>query len=668
MVSETKRARWLEIAPSLVWVVSLAVAIVALNEAPKSLRWTLAGLAGGWLLAAFLLAVPYCLRFGGTWLDGCRVGLGLGVLFALPLLPLIWHPTRDPWLMLGVTVVGLILMWRQASTSLTRQGYYDYTTRDLPELEGEPIRIARETLERCGLRPLSIRVAPLGSINAVVHGLRTCVVVLDRSAASRLTPDELRALLAHEAGHVRCGGVYPYLVVLPALLCLYNALGTASVVDLVAAFFCATYAVSQAIELVCDAFAARMAGQQATCSMLRKVTSDLPLRLARLSQSWWPAPFATHPPTRLRCAFLGEGGRGATLAYPVIGTLLFTVVVVYPFLPWRLGWRLLPTSLAYLAGLVTTSFVLGWARHRDSGYRDLAGPRGWRLALLVAVGAAWALFLLSVSLSVKLDPSPTWIGALLGGLLGALLLTVVAVLAGAFRFGTILHFRGARQAIAETSAPLFEGRPVECVELADKHMRLQSLPVQAHLRLLRANACFLLGRLDEAYEDLQMPLAHDHLRSWAAVQLWLVEWHRGRFAESQALELEVFRRSPEEASIWYQKGYMAYEAGRLTEAEAALQKACELKPQDPGTLAARAMVAFESAPNTPEADAWLDEARRLEPEHPSVLLAGSRQAALRGDAEAARSLHVRSKQALEKRGYFLYLAEYEKLAGRWGIG
>ncbi|MBI4603378.1 MAG: M48 family metalloprotease, partial [Planctomycetes bacterium] len=334
------------------------------------------GCAAAWAAAAVVIAVPYCARFKASLADHVWVAGALAGLLVLPLLPfLLWErPASHPFFFLTLILGPLI--GSGARRAFRAQGRYFGSDRELPELTGEPRRHAEAVLERAGLRAASFRVESLGSFNAAVQGLRRCIVMVDRRAAESLPPAELAAMVAHEAGHVRYGGMLPYFAVAPVALAAASFAAPlwaegdrlAPLLLYLPGLIVLQTAVRQLLEIACDRRAARWTSPGDVGRLLVKLHADQPALVQRVTQGWLAVPFVSHPPLRVRLAAFGEGAARDLVRYRSIWTFVVLCFFVAPFAllaagaaagvslpePFRAAAVALPVAFAVLHGLCWT--------------------------------------------------------------------------------------------------------------------------------------------------------------------------------------------------------------------------------------------------------------------------------------------------------------------------
>ncbi len=638
-----------------------------------------------WLLSAFFITVPHGLRFRAELRDMAFAGLSLGTILAMPIVPYCWaSPDADTTWFLG-TILATLLTGIVVHVAFNAQGKYLYTDRELPDMEGEARSLAASVVERAGLRPLAIKLARLGSFNALVQGMRACVVVVDRRASESLPPDEFSALIAHEAGHVKTGGILPYISVHAIVLVFMNVQDVAGWTTLhhagtfVGLFFGLRIWVSQRLEFACDRFAADMLGSSAVANMLRKAYADMPSRLTRFIGAPLSVPFLSHPSLAVRLAALGESDLEVLKWYRTVWQGVLWLCFILPcgsFLVWNavdatsIPWIVKSASwmlpgayfvLCLLVNLTLLRIVSAFHKVSLSGARAKS-RRIRRLFFLVLI------LLIAVTASLALAPSSAEILALpLAALLLLLLVLIIAaLLTGAFRSNdlTTLPMR-VRRAVAEVQAAFDEAKPDEGLELANRALEVD----RGHPWLLaQKSGCLVyLGRLDEARDVLEEVLDAFPGFPLARLNLCIVQLLRGALDEAEEAARELCEAAPADASTWHLRGMGAYQAVNYDAAAQYFEKAAALKQRNGPALAGRTLVSLDRGECPDVSREWMDIAWASEPNNPLIIAAKARWEQLGGDPECARETLETIFTQLEKIGARGWMSYYKKLGERWGL-
>ena len=626
-------------------------------------------LLASWFVGALFLALSYGRRWGGGLRDVLPVAAVLWTLMSLPSLSQFVAPTGTGLAFLFAPGYAALLAW-----GFRRQGRYAYSKRDLPELEGESRAAAEAVIRKAGLFPAAILVGPFPTFNAVVSGLRRCIVVIDRRASLELPAAELSALVAHEAGHLKRGDMFLYLSIAPlAMLAGLVADAVAFPSDFMIPVALSLYvgvgaAIRQAAELRADRFGAMLTRPEDVAAMLKHVHGDLPLSLLRTIRSPVLAPFVSHPPVDVRLAALetppGRRLRGhvAALAVQLASSVTpMGIVLLSPDPRPALVWGAAAVTLTPYVLLIV---MLVFHSRRSFGIAS-SGTRGGHLSrplnwISAATTGAFALILV--------------LGGEAPGLAAGLILSAVLTF-GSFAIGLWGRLMGAglasltprlREALVEASAAAHEGRAEVGLE------RLARVPAKfsrhAWYRSALGECLMMAGRLDEARAALEEAVREEPEFILPAFQLSLVLLLQGRAPEALKLIDKVCASAPNDPAGWRARGLIGLEVGALREARESMARACALKPADAATLGGAALIAMEEGAPDSDVEARLAEAERAGPKTPPVLLAKSRRLAGLARAEESRAALQESFDQLEKSGLRVWIPFYQSLARRWGAG
>lgn len=656
----------------------IAIAAAVLQLPPG--QWAML-FAAAWVVSAYLTAWPYTRRFGGGMADWLWIGTALGLVVTLPVVPFFWCEVLKPGTNFVIVLLGCFALAAVAVGTLRAQGRHFFVERELPELAGEPRRAFEAVLARAGLEPVSFRVVAFPTFNAMVQGFRKCIVIVDQRLIEAFTTEELSAVLLHEAGHIKHGGILPILGAVTAALTgasVLDVLGWSAslgLLDLIAAVLLFLAITSQWLEFRCDRFAAALASPGAFLRSLEKLDEDLPPAAARVAMSLWSVPVGSHPPNKTRAALLQGGGRRTVAAYLAVLLAASLGLVVLP-LSARIAEAAsgvgLPAVVEWIAWCGPQVYNLWWILFRVAlalaarrvGWAPLTELRRGR-RLLWATLIAWSTLFVLMWASPS-QPAPDWLVPwILGLLVSALLLTILSLLLGAFRLGPVLLSGRVKRAYLEVNAAIEEGKPDEALAIAEKALRRK--PKHPWLQMARGQCLLWLGRLDEAAECLAAPVRNRSARPTAVYLLAMTELLRENPALAGELAGSLVKEVPKNALAWLLVGIAAGEAGRHAEAEASLARSCELKDRNAVALARRVVYALERGLTPGTTDAWMEAARTSDPRWPGVLWASARWRLARGEAAQAREDMRAALDELRKRGMLGWIASFERDARRWGI-
>jgi Zn-dependent protease with chaperone function len=453
------------------WIlgVSTMAIVVASSALDLAFRQESLLLCAAWAGGAFLITWPHVRRFGGRLGDGLWAGAAIGLVLILPAAPLLALAT-PPEVAQVRTLAASVATAGVLAASLRAQGRHFHTQRDLPQLAGPARQAAEAVVAKAGFAPISFRVAFLPSFNALVQGLRKCAVLVDRRASEALSPNELGAVIAHEVGPIRHGGLLPYLGAASLVFSgasLGDAVGAAHRLgsfDLLAAILASRCLVSQWLEFRCDRFAARLGYAEELARALERLHADYAPATRAVANSLWGAPVLSHPSLAVRSALLlGRADRvvathRAIRASSVLGLVVLPIVAraltasAWPSLPSWAETAAWCAPAAYFAWSVVYRIVLAGAARRGAWtLQGTKSPRPWLSWTTLVV---WAIALGAAPLSAPFG-APAWFPGvewILGSLVAAPLLTVVALFLGAFRFGVPLTRGRPKRAFLEANA------------------------------------------------------------------------------------------------------------------------------------------------------------------------------------------------------------------------
>ena len=638
---------------------ALAGAIAGLVLRPHS---EVPALAGGGFAAALAIAIPYGRRFRATAPEYVSLVAHLALLLLLPLVPLaFWRaPVAATW------VYQVFMAWTAAWVLLS-QGRYLGTDREVPELSGPAREIADRALADAGLRPLRVLVARFPNLNALVVGLKTCVVVVDRRASESLSPGQFRAMLAHEAAHVRQNAMFWHALTWTLGATLLNVAsgmrlgGAMAVLGVAGVVFCGGGAIKQSLELDADRFALRFAPVGDVASMLRRVVADLPTSALLAAHSLLMMPFASHPPLEARLGAIGAGPAGLLWMNRGVraGALVATVVMPWAvtLLRWPHARALAMVTAAVLMTWLIAAYVWRWISATGSYAITMGvggGSAGWLIGGVVALALAIVAI---VARETMIRDTRLLMGGLAAAIAGLWML-------GRSRRGRITSLsRTERAAIVEAVSAFSEGKPAEALELATKG--LSSRPKQPWLLAVRGASLAQTGDPALAVAELE---SIDRRFTFGLFQLVVAEILADRLDDARANAAALTKLAPRDPLAWDVRGLAEFAAGDVGAADASFIEECRLRPASARGLAWRALANVERAGTwTPEASRFLEESRAIEPDAPPAHLAEARRAGLAGEAGAARASYDRAMEALRREGLAGWGRWYATLARRWGI-
>jgi Zn-dependent protease with chaperone function len=637
---------------------------------------------GGMFIGAGLLAFVHGRRFKANAIDYLVTWLLFGAIVILPVLPILfWIELAAPEVgqilhlylaFLISAVLGLLLLRMDRAT-----GRYFPGGRELRELEGSARVVADTTLARLGHPALSIRVAPLGSFNACVQGVRHCIVIVDRRAAESLSHPHFASLLAHEVGHLKLGGLYSYLLVISLWMTVLTGIGPFagspvwSMFVLLGCSMCSQNFLSQVAEVFCDRFASKHSGTETTGGMLKKTHDDTPnFALAGPLQSL----ALSHPPLGVRLAALGCAPRGVLIPY---ASLWFVVLLVCLALP-------LSVIVACASGVTAFSPALHAVSATSILYLFLIGGvavlRSLRLRRTYGVEklqprrrGSWIRWLSGVSTIMLLGMVLASRVFEFGDLARAVVLVVFVVFLGSASLGILTGaFRSASEQISgpilktmvNAAGAFDEGRTEESLAIIDRG--LSRYPTSRHLAMTRGAMLLHLGRLDEAASALEALRAGEEDYGMADVNIATLELLRGNLDRAGMLVEQVIVKAPELDGMLHLAGLIAYERGLLDYADEKFLGASRVKANDVVSLCGRALVALERGDGT-LARSLVEDALAVEKPDALTLIVSAIELQFRGDGEEARIRLNQATQRARERGRPGWIPYYERLAARKGL-
>jgi Zn-dependent protease with chaperone function/Tfp pilus assembly protein PilF len=616
------------------------------------------------LVGAVCIGVPYARKWQGTATDGVLVVAAMWGVMALPLLPLAILPAASP-LPLVVSFIYAFLLAQQSRG----QGRYLYTERKVPELEGEARDLALQVVQKAGLRPLAILVAPLPSFNAMVQGLRACVVLLDRRAARELPAQELSALVAHEAGHLKYAHTL-FLLGMPSLavtLAAFLGGGDTQVVLLVGAalVFGLRPALSQAIELRSDEFAESIVGAGPVARMLDRVHADRPTAVNRAIESPWAAAFMSHPIAEVRAARLEGRSPNVSAMFGLAHLMRWGLTAAAVLLALTQPRPRLAASIALV--LLIVLIIAASVRVRrafQKSYRiSLASSGGQTLALLrlmLLVGGLVTVLVVYVAARSSFRPE-TFLLGFMAWLVVALAFKALSSSKGA---GLALQPPFLRSSVIEALAAIGEGRSQEglhaILNVPPKYGR------NAWFLAVRGLCQLHVGQSQPARASLEDAVTVLPRFAFARYMLVFRHWLA---ADGEAAKRSLETLVPlaaDDPLVWTLKGMVHQDAGEQPAARAAYEKALALRSADIGALAGLGHVILDEGRPRAEAELAIRNAKEVAPRSPSVLLLEARWLQRSGQAAEAESAFQEALRQLTP-GERLLQPKYESLAASWGI-
>lgn len=594
---------------------------------------------GGLLLLAFLMSTSYSKRFHGNWQDCLLISGMIAFLFYFSWLPLIILKYGNEWqLSLYINAIFSFIFVMLVQAQLKQQGQYFKIDKEVPDLTGERLTLCREVAKQAGLTPVAIKVATLGSFNALVQGFRRCIIIVDKRATESLLDDEFRALLAHECGHIRWGGVYPYLLVGPCLffvthVCILHYGWDLNFFQLMWCGLFLYFAISHTLEILCDRFGKVMVGAKCMDQMLVRVHNDIAKPMRQSIDNLWFCPFITHPPLAVRKAFLMNENKG------IIGRYLSMWIIVGLILFHPTIWPLV--CLWYLV------FMLKYIQASRTCTLGLHGNIKKRNPLLrnTFIGCLSAI---AVSLLlVKFFDSAIASIVMIALLFVVLALCIVGVFRGWFRSNHMSELsKNTQKKIIEMSVAIQEGRAEEALETValispkDKDkpwvVALTSTCL-IHLDKLE-EATTVLDKLNERAPDF-LPSIHNRA---------VVECCLGRYDNAADIATRLGQHTGDPASLTLCAIFL-WRSGRLGMAQQFVGKALDYKPEYGPAMGIAGVLDLELGCISPEnAKKRIDLAAKLEPQDPLVMLAQMIWEARFGDTENAALQFTGIMKKIEK--------------------
>jgi Zn-dependent protease with chaperone function/tetratricopeptide (TPR) repeat protein len=583
-------------------------------------------LGAAWFLAAQIIAIPACVRWGGRPLDFLWTGLSCGVLLSLPLLPLLIAPAAPDRRLLAFTLLAWPLFALAIERALGPPAIILSARHGSRELSGEVRTAIAEVISKAGLGLHSAFTVPRAPFDVAVRGIRKCVVAVDRQAIESLGSSGVLALVAREAGHSKLGGG---LVRLSACSLAVTAFLSMAVpgwgpdlawILAVGILFAAWPSFSQTAEFACDRFAAGLTSPADVARAIEILGKEMSPAERRIERSLFLSPFQNRPPAGIRLAAL-EASEGAPA-----------------HLPGSAGGKALALHTASRLLAVIAFFML-------------------------PCGALSAVRFLEV-------PAPTWVQV------GALALAAVPLLLGVAGSLLLLRARHEPRGLARLGKReerkvlriaqefLDRGRPSEALSVLEAAV---SRRASAGVLAGRAEVLIRLGRIPEGRRDIERALRIDRGLRPAIRLLSTAELLLGNGGRARAFGLELTRRAPQEAASWEALGLAAIEAGHAEEARGAFDRALQIAAGSPTALAGAALAALEGKRPAAEAGSRVDRALAAGPDLPLSLLAAARREKERGNGDGAGNLLRKAIDGARRMGEIGWAAHIEELAGGWGI-
>ncbi len=479
----------------------------------------------------------------------------------------------------------------------------------------------------------------------------------------RLRPDEREAIVAHELAHIANRSLWWYASVVPFTLAVATVLvayyGALFAVLFGLAFWVGAKRVfSRRLEFDCDRRAAEALGYRATSSALAKVHAVGPVRNAGI-RSLLVYATATHPSLDMRLAALGRAApaddrpdyddssrqsrsyeraaRAALIAW--VGILALSLVLGrFPAARWfglALLWLVTVTPLLLLLAGVKPQY----RRDQRRAGQNLTA-RQFVLAMLVCVVALAGVLWFKTSESTIEFMAPL-----------SLAMCVLALLVGR-SFSRNLEVRN--KIVAAAAARDFQ----RVVELARSHPR--QVARRADLRCAVAMSAGLAGDRPGAIAELERVAAERP--KFAAGQQTLFEFllDAGDTARATQVAEQAVRRFPSDPVFQVQLARALRCQGRLDDAQAAIDRAIALEPDEAGAFAAAAAIALDRG--EPElAREHIQRALALSPGDPYVLIRQADLVLLTGDDAAAYAAVHEAVAAIRANPFFVMASEATRL-------
>ncbi len=626
-------------------------------------------------------------RFGATLGQSMPTVIALSVMTgSLWVLPVLVFPDSLTILTLAVWIAPLQMLF--SLLILSRLGRYMFTDRSFPPLEGRARDVVEAALERTGVRPISIHSAPLSNFNAAVQGIGKCAVVVDKRAADSLNDSQLSALIGHECGHVRTGGLTPYLATMPITGVTIQAVvgwsnTTPSIIQGLTLWLLLHLALSQALEFYCDRYSGKLFSPEAMSSLLQRLYDDYPRAIRRFLEHPIFYAVSTHPPGVVRINELtpeapstnGPPPRNGSFAY-ITGWSIAFFLVLFPLAlqlatpsadepAWqsRLG---IITSSAYVIWVFSFWIVVGRAQRRSHiGHFGLRSSSGTHRVLTILGGVATLSSMVVLTRVAAEHRSIASVSFLICAIL-FLSLLLFGILTGKFRRGTILALpAAARPKVISASAALLEGHPREALEILSKiHPKHSSAP---WVISLRGAAQLLVGELDEAAESLDTLLAERPDFTPALVTRANVAIGRTEPDRLREFVDQLGAAKPTFDAVHHTRGLACLELMEPARAIASFRAVQELKPADASAIAGEVIAALMQGTSPTDLEERLTEAETLEPRNSLVHLARAAWAHHSSDPEGAQQSLAEAIAELNKRQWLGWVPTYERWAERWGL-
>lgn len=625
---------------------------------PEEIRVLLGMLLAVWGVAALLIGVPYARRWGGSWRDAAVVAAAVWLALALPTLPLVAAGQFSPIPVLSAALYSAIL-----SSVARYQGRYRYSPRRLPEVQGEARAAVLAVLEKAGLKAAALFSVVLPTYNAMVQGLKTCVLIVDRRATREMTTDELTAVVAHEGGHLRRGDTL-IIVLIPAVavtvgVCagLIREDDAVALPVAIALLLGLGPAILRCVELRADRFAASLVGARAMERSLARLHADRSAALERAISAPILSAFLGHPPLEVRRVALGEASARPS---PIHAAGAFLAVMLALSAPALALVDSLPKFAAAVPALV---IAVLWIAPRV--WIQLAVRRSSAIALTHSMGSWLPLVLLlgtAIAVVAVFRFGPKDLQLPLG-------LATCVPLVGYLVFFRRRQARGlasqpsaVRRAVTEAYAAIEEGAPEKGLEPLAEVSATNAWVLSA-----RGTCLLVAARFAEARTALEAALAKDPRPLATRYNLALSLFMSGDLDGAKARMTEVCKLAPHDSMGWRVLGTILADMGDQDGAREAFARALRIKPAEPMSRAGLAHLAMDEERPAAEVDALLAAAEEMGPRSGAVALARARAQVRRGAREEAAQNFAEAVRRISYPELKFWVPYYEAQARRWGI-
>lgn len=508
------------------------------------------------------------------------------------------------------TVLCLIALAR----FLHPPGYWKLTGQSLDEVrDQEFLGRLQELSRRIGVRTPVVRLFPSLGGDMIAHaaagGLPAPSLVVSDGILHRLAPAESDAVVAHELAHIRNRSLWLLAATAPlagiAALLTTGVLSQSSAVLFGAALYIGLFRiVSRRLEFDCDRRAGEANGYETTFSALAKVHAILPLHNTGLRSLLLYAT-ATHPSRDERLAALARRmpapppesaewspraarrRRAAAWVAAILWASLLAAALLIAsrdpdtWWPWIIGLALIVAPFAFQVWAVKAEF------RREA--KRMQSSKRWTtmwasLLTFVLVTAVTFLYVINADeINLWLSDSPFGRNEIAAGWLTFVIGIGILVLL------LLLHrLSGHPRLELEIATALQQHNWQRALELGEQKPRQAARSAAARHNL--ALAKWKLGRCDEARADLERLRQDDKTlkQTWLTLALMHFELQEPERALEVAGELQ--RDSRRDPVGHFLASRALREMHRLDEAEAALEQARKLSPDDPTATAGEAML------------------------------------------------------------------------------